>query len=65
MSNSGMDSNEDQISNWKMEPRDCTEHRRKDQKGGKWNTEATSMEKRPRCPTVSLRGILDENKKRK
>ena len=24
-----------------------------------------SMEKRPRCPTVSLRGILDEKKKRK
>ena len=40
MSNSGMDSNEDQISNWKMEPRDCTEHRRKDQKEGKWNTKA-------------------------
>lgn len=27
-----MDPTEDQISNWKMEPRDCAGHRRKDQK---------------------------------
>lgn len=40
-----MDPNEDQISNWKMEPRDCTEHRGKDQEGGKWNTEATEYGK--------------------
>lgn len=35
-----MDLNEDQMSNWKTEPRDCTEHRRKYQKEGKWNTNA-------------------------
>lgn len=45
MPNSGMDPNEDQISNWKMEPRDCTEHRRKDQKEVKWSTKAKEYEK--------------------
>ena len=33
-----MDLTEDQIRNWKMEPRDCIEHKRKYQKEEKWNT---------------------------
>lgn len=50
----------DQISNWKMEPTDCPEHRRK-----KKTEMLSNMEKRSRCSIIFLKGILQELKKRK